>query len=117
MAIGRQKVLGPIDLLVNNTGFAGRSGPVRETDVDTWWRVMEVNLWGTVLCVQAVLAGMTSRRKGRIINTSSGVSLGPWRHVSAYPVSKAAINRFTENLALETADNNIALFVLDPVML
>lgn len=111
-----EEELGPVDLLVNNAGFAGRPGPVRETDAETWWRVMAVNVQGPFLCAQAVLAGMTSRRRGRIINVSSGISLGPWRYASAYAVSKAALNRFSENLALETADDNIAVFAIDPGM-
>ena len=111
-----EEELGPVDILVNNAGYGGRPGPVRETDAEAWWQVMAVNLQGPFLCAQAVLAGMTSRRRGRIINVSSGTSLGPWINVSAYAVSKAALNRFTENLALETADDRIAVFALDPGM-
>ncbi len=106
--------LGQVDLLVNNAGIVGQSGPIRETDSEIWWRVMNVNLRGPFLCSQAVLPGMTTRRRGCIINVSSGVSHGPWRHSSAYAISKAALNRFTENLALETADDNIAVFALAP---
>lgn len=111
-----EEELGPVDLLVCSAGFGGRPGPVRETDPEAWWQVMAVNLQGPFLCAQAVLPTMRSRGRGRIINVSSGTSLDPWINVSAYAVSKAALNRFTENLALETADDNIAVFAIDPGM-
>jgi len=60
-------------------------------------------LRGPFLCAQAVLPGMTTRRRGRIINVSSGAGNGLWPYVSAYAISKAALNRFSEILALETA--------------
>jgi len=109
-----EEELGPVDLLVNNAGMAGRSGPIRETDAETWWRVLDVNLRGPFLCAQAVLPSMTARCRGRIVNVSSGASLIAWPHVSAYAISKAALNRFSEILALETADDNIAVFALVP---
>jgi hypothetical protein len=57
---------------------------------------------------------MTTRRQGRIVSISSGASLGPWPNVSAYAISKAAPNRFSETLALEVADDNITVFSLNP---
>lgn len=109
-----EEKLGPVDLLVNNAGTAGQSGPIRATDAEIWWRVLDVNLRGPFLCAQAVLPGMTTRRRGRIVNISSGASLGPWPHVSAYAISKAALNRFSETLALEVAADNITVFALAP---
>jgi NAD(P)-dependent dehydrogenase (short-subunit alcohol dehydrogenase family) len=109
-----EQQLGSVDLLVNNAGIGGRSGPIRATDAETWWRVLDVNLRGAFLCAQAVLPSMTTRRRGRIVSVSSGASLGPWPYVSAYAISKAALNRFSETLALEVADDSIAVFSLDP---
>ncbi|MDQ2998374.1 MAG: SDR family oxidoreductase, partial [Chloroflexota bacterium] len=86
-----EEQLGPVDLLVNNAGIGGRSGSIRATDAETWWRVLDVNVRGPFLCAQAVLPGMTTRRQGRIVNISSGASLGPWPYVSAYAISKAAL--------------------------
>jgi 3-oxoacyl-[acyl-carrier protein] reductase len=64
--------LGPIDVLVNNAGSTGPLKPLLETEVSDWWRAMEVNLLGPLLCTRLVLPGMVSRRRGRIINVSSG---------------------------------------------
>jgi NAD(P)-dependent dehydrogenase (short-subunit alcohol dehydrogenase family) len=51
-------ILGPIDLLVNNAGVVGPSTPLWETDPDEWWRALEINLRGPLLCARAVLPAM-----------------------------------------------------------
>jgi NAD(P)-dependent dehydrogenase (short-subunit alcohol dehydrogenase family) len=109
-----EEALGPVDLLVNNAALVGQAGPMHGAGAEAWWRVMEVNLRGPFLCSQAVLPGMMARRRGRIVNVSSGVSDMAWANVSAYAISKAALNRFSEILALESAAHNIAVFALDP---
>jgi NAD(P)-dependent dehydrogenase (short-subunit alcohol dehydrogenase family) len=106
--------LGPIDLLVNNAGIIGDYGPAWEADPALWWRVMEVNLLGPFLCVRAVVPGMIARRRGRIVNLSSGAGLNHFPHGSAYAVSKAAVTRFTENLSGEVQPYGIAVFNLSP---
>jgi short chain dehydrogenase len=67
--------LGPIDFLVNNAGSASTVGPIWEVDPDEWWREVEVNLRGPLLCARAVLPGMIARRRGRIVNMASGIAL------------------------------------------
>src|SRR5262249_35018118 len=67
--------LGPIDFLVNNAGSAGVIGPIWETDPDDWWRAVEINLRGPMLCARSVLPGMIARRRGRIVNMASAVGL------------------------------------------
>jgi NAD(P)-dependent dehydrogenase (short-subunit alcohol dehydrogenase family) len=57
---------------------------------------------------------MTSRRRGRIINLSSGSVLGPTPAFSAYPVSKTAVTRLTEHLALDTSEYGVSVFVITP---
>src|SRR6185369_12095862 len=94
-----ERELGPIDLLVNNAGHPGAIGPLWEVDPDQWWRAYEVNVRGLMLCSRAVLIGMIARRRGRIINLSSGTVLGPSHAFSAYPASKTAVTRLTEHMA------------------
>jgi NAD(P)-dependent dehydrogenase (short-subunit alcohol dehydrogenase family) len=93
---------GPVDVLVSNAAQAGPIGPVAATDPDQWWRTLEVNLRGPLYCARAVLPGMLSRRRGRIVNVSSGAGFAAWPMLSAYVVSKAALFRLSENLAAET---------------
>ena len=106
--------LGPLDLLVNNAGIGGPLGPLAEVDPDAWWRVQEVNVRGVLYCTRAALPGMLSRGRGRIINTSSGAANVPMPDMSAYVVSKTALQRFTECLALENQGRGIAVFALVP---
>jgi NAD(P)-dependent dehydrogenase (short-subunit alcohol dehydrogenase family) len=52
--------LGPVDLLVNNAAVIWPLGPVWEVDPQEWWRLLEINLYGTFLCSNAILSGMTN---------------------------------------------------------
>jgi NAD(P)-dependent dehydrogenase (short-subunit alcohol dehydrogenase family) len=113
--VGRVEAeLGPVDLLVNNAGLLGAIGPLWEVDPDEWWRVWEVNVKGVMLCSRAVLRRMVPRRRGRIINLSSGTVLGPSRSFSAYPASKTAVTRLTEHLAADAREHGIGVFAITP---
>jgi NAD(P)-dependent dehydrogenase (short-subunit alcohol dehydrogenase family) len=105
---------GPVDLLVSNAAQAGPIGPVTATDPDQWWRTLEVNLRGPLYCARAVLPGMLTRRRGRIVNVSSGAGFAAWPMLSAYVVSKAALFRLSENLAAETRGHGVMVFAIDP---
>lgn len=106
--------LGPIDLLVNNAGMLRALGVVAEIDADAWWREVEINLRGPFLFVHSVLPGMIVRRRGRIINIASGAGLQAIETGSAYSVSKAALIRLSENIALESSSYGIATFAIHP---
>ncbi len=117
-AFGRvEERLGPVDLLVNNAGVAGPLGPFWELDEDEWWAAMEVNLRGAVRCLAAVLPGMVARRSGRVVNVGSNAGIHRWPNLSAYSVSKSALIKLTENLAIEAKKHRVRLFAIDPGML
>jgi len=109
--------LAPVDLLVNNAGIVGPVGPTWEIEPDRWWRTMEVNLRGTLLCTQLVLPEMVHRRRGRIVNISSHAGVFRWPLVSAYSVSKAPVAKLTENLARETHRHGVSVFSVHPGLL
>lgn len=109
-----ERDLGPVDLLVNNAGRLGAIGPLWEVDPDEWWSACEVNLRGVMLSARAVLRGMVARRRGRIINLSSGSVLEPIANWSAYPVSKTAVTRLTEHLAADCREYGLAIFAIRP---
>jgi NAD(P)-dependent dehydrogenase (short-subunit alcohol dehydrogenase family) len=110
-----ERQLGPADLLVNNAGINQPSfGPIWESDPESWWRCIDVNLRGPYLCSRAVLPGMVARGRGRIITTASGAGLGPFPYAAAYAIGKCAAVRFSENLAAETREQGISVFVIDP---
>jgi len=109
-----EQSLGPVDVLVNNAGTVRPFAPLWETDAGEWWRGMEINMLGPLLCSRFVLPGMISRRKGRIINVASGAGAMAMANFSSYVCSKTALVRFTECLALETKSYGIAVFVIAP---
>jgi NAD(P)-dependent dehydrogenase (short-subunit alcohol dehydrogenase family) len=105
---------GQVDLLVNNAAIAGDEAPIWEVDAAEWWHVLEVNLQGPFLCARAVLPGMIERKRGRIINVSSGIGTAPSASYSGYSVSKAALFRLTDCLAEMTSAHGIRVFAISP---
>jgi NAD(P)-dependent dehydrogenase (short-subunit alcohol dehydrogenase family) len=91
---------GPIDALVNNAGV-GLLNALEGVSMDKVREVFETNTLGTIAMTQAVLPQMRERRSGVIVNVTSSVTLRPLRLLSVYTASKAAVNAFTESLALE----------------
>lgn len=93
---------GPIDALVNNAGI-GMLFPLEGTSMEAARSLFETNALGTIAMTQAVLPGMRERGAGVIVNVTSAVTLTPLPLLSVYTASKAAVNAFTESLALELA--------------
>ncbi len=91
---------GPIDVLVNNAGI-GTAFPFEVGEMKTVREVFETNTFGTMAMTQAVLPQFRERRAGVIVNVTSSVTLKSLPLVAAYTASKAAVNAFTECLALE----------------
>jgi NAD(P)-dependent dehydrogenase (short-subunit alcohol dehydrogenase family) len=119
VAIGRavadiERGLGPIDLLVNNAGIIGPLGPFVDSSVADWWRTLEIDLLGQVICAHAVLPGMIARRRGRIVNLCSGGGATMFPYFSAYVTAKTALIRFSECLAHEVKERGIAVFAMGP---
>lgn len=107
-----ERSFGPVTLLVNNAAIPGPIGPFWETDAEQWWRTLDVNLRGAMLCSRGVLHGMISRGEGRIINIAS--SALPIAYFSSYATSKAALVRFTETLAGEVRPYGVSVFAVGP---
>ena len=106
--------LGPVDLLVNNAGVPGPYGPMWETDPDEWGWCMDVNLRGPYLCVRAVMPAMVTRQRGKIITVASGSGTESQPYSGAYTISKTAVIRFSEILAVEAKEHNISSFSIHP---
>jgi len=106
--------LGPIDLLVNGAGVSAPFGPAWETDAKDWWRNIEVNLKGPMLCCHAVAKVMIPRRCGRIINIASAAGALGIPYMSAYVTAKTALIRYTEVLAAELRQHGVWVFAMTP---
>jgi NAD(P)-dependent dehydrogenase (short-subunit alcohol dehydrogenase family) len=104
---------GPIDVLVNNAGV-GLISAFESTSMDRVREIFETNTFGTMALVHAVLPQFRERKSGVIVNVSSTVTLRPLLLLSVYTASKAAINAFTESLALELERFNIRVRIVLP---
>jgi NAD(P)-dependent dehydrogenase (short-subunit alcohol dehydrogenase family) len=91
---------GPIDALVNNAGV-GLLAPLEGIALDSVRELFEANTFGTMAMTQAVLPQFRQRGAGVVVNVTSSVTLKPLPLLSVYTASKAAVNAFTESLALE----------------
>lgn len=103
-----------IDLLVNNAGNMGPLGKTWEVEPTQWWNTLETHLLGSFLCASAALKVMARNRRGRIINIVSHAGVYRWPAASAYSVAKAAMIKFTENVAVEAKSTQVKLFSLHP---
>jgi NAD(P)-dependent dehydrogenase (short-subunit alcohol dehydrogenase family) len=107
------RVLGTVDVLVNNAGIA-LSNPVKRLPLDEWERIMAINATGTFLSTRAFLQGMIDRGWGRVINVASVAGLRGGRYIAAYSASKHAQVGFTRALAAEVADAGITVNAICP---
>lgn len=103
-----------LDVLVNNAGVQPPIGPFSETGAAAWKKNIEINLFGAIHCTREVLPEMLQRRKGKIINISGGGSTSARPNFTAYAVSKTALVRFTETLAIELKGLNIDVNAISP---
>ena len=106
--------LGPVDILVNNAGVAGPMAADWEVDPEEWWWTQEVNVLGPFLYSHAVLPDMVTRRRGRIVNISSGAATFQGSYYSAYCTSKAALSHWTNCLAGATTSHGVAVLAYHP---
>lgn len=106
--------LGPVSLLVNNAATGGPFGPFWESNPEEWWRTQEINMRGPMLLCRELLNGMIARQSGRIVNVVSGAGCQAYADMSSYVVSKTALIRFSEQLALELKPHGISVFPIRP---
>ena len=104
---------GPIDVLINNAGIEV-TGFVTELDTAEFENVLKVNVVGPFLLCKHVVPGMIERRSGNIINISSRAAIWDQENTPIYGASKAALDRFTRNLAVDLKPYNIAVNGLGP---
>jgi NAD(P)-dependent dehydrogenase (short-subunit alcohol dehydrogenase family) len=104
---------GPLDVLVNNAGI-GVLNALEGTSMDIAREVFETNTLGTIAMTQAVLPQFRERKAGVVVNVTSSVTLRPLHLLSVYTASKAAINAFTESVALELEPFNVRVRLVLP---
>lgn len=110
---GAVEASGPIDVLVNNAGF-GAPSPVELTGPETVEALFLTNTVGTLSMVQAFVPQMRKRRAGVVINVTSTVTVKTLPIVGVYRASKAAVNAFTESLAVELEPFGVRVHIVLP---
>jgi NAD(P)-dependent dehydrogenase (short-subunit alcohol dehydrogenase family) len=107
---------GKIDILVNNAALFAQIKPTRcvDLDVETWDKVMGVNVRGSFLMAKHVAPHMMARRYGKIINIGSGSVSRGLPEMVHYVSSKGAILAFTRALCRELGDYGICVNTLAP---
>lgn len=103
----------PVELLVNNAGvFDG--GPLEDLSLETWNRVVAVNLTGPFLCTREAFRVMKPRRSGRIINVGSISAQVPRMHAAPYAATKHGLVGLTKAAALEGRAFGISVGCVHP---
>ena len=104
---------GRIDVLVNNAGY-GSLGPVEEVTESEMFRQFDVNVYGCVRMIQAVLPAMRAQRSGHILNITSIAGLNGFPGVGIYNGSKFALEGIGEALAAEVSHLGIHVTNIEP---
>ncbi|BEO66919.1 short-chain dehydrogenase/reductase [Serratia marcescens] len=108
-----ESAVGPIDVLVNNAGY-GHEGILEESPLAELRRQFDVNVFGAVAMIKAVLPGMRQRRRGHIINITSMGSFITLPGISYYCGSKFALEGISEALSQELTPFNIRVTAVAP---
>ncbi len=113
---------GPVDVLVNNAALT-YFVPVKDYAPNRWMRSWAVNFHAPFILSQLVLADMIPRGSGSIVNISSGAAIGPGRGPypqpegiggTCYGSQKAALERFTQGLAMEVYQHGVSVSCVSP---
>jgi NAD(P)-dependent dehydrogenase (short-subunit alcohol dehydrogenase family) len=105
--------IGAIDVAVNNAGY-GHEGTVEESPLEDLRRQFEVNFFGAVAVIQAVLPYMRQRRAGHIVNITSMGGLMTLPGLAYYHASKFALEGLSESLGKEVKGFGIAVTAVEP---
>ncbi|MGC6440555.1 MAG: SDR family NAD(P)-dependent oxidoreductase [Candidatus Puniceispirillaceae bacterium] len=107
-----EQTFGQVNILVNNAGVYLDQGRFEDSDPEQWWTTIEINIKGPYLITRHLVSAMPEGSK--ILNLSSGKGFSAGQNSSAYHISKAGLNMFTEALANELWERKIDVNTLVP---
>ena len=109
-----QALLGRIDILINSAGITGATVPLWEFPVESWLKVVDINLNGTFYSCREVIPYMLENGYGRIVNVASVAGKEGNPNASAYSASKAGVIGLTKSLGKELATKGVIVNALTP---
>ncbi len=108
-----EKARGPLDIVVANAGMSD-AGPAHRTSLATWQRTLDVNMTGSFLTVKPALAGMASRKSGRIVFVASTAGLKGYAYVAPYVAAKHGVVGLMRALAIELVRTGVTVNAVCP---
>lgn len=108
------KFLGGLDILINNAGIAGPTGPVETLSLEDWRRTLDINITGQFLCARKAVPLLRKAGGGSIINLSSAAGRFGFPRRTPYSASKWAVVGFTKSLAMELGPDKIRVNAILP---
>ena len=105
---------GGVDIVVNNAGVGGTSGPIDEVPLEDWDWVLDVNLKGVMRGVRAFTPLFKQQNSGYFVNIASAAGLFSPAHMGAYNAAKAGVISLSESLSYELAPFGIGTTVVCP---
>jgi 3-oxoacyl-[acyl-carrier protein] reductase len=103
-----------VDILVNSAGITGATQPVIGYPIDSWLKVMDVNVNGLFYCCRFIAPMMVEAGYGRIVNISSVAGKEGNPNASSYSTAKAAVLGFTKSLGKELATKGVIVNAVTP---
>ncbi len=102
----------PVDILYNNAAIQNAWQEIWQINRETWLNTFQINFFAVVALCNAFAPHMKQRGYGRIINLTSGIRDIP--QLAPYSVSKAAVDKYSQDLAAELKGSNVLVNFLDP---
>ncbi|HYG85170.1 MAG TPA: SDR family NAD(P)-dependent oxidoreductase [Azospirillum sp.] len=105
---------GRLDILVGNAGTLETLGPIAQFDPKLWQRIIDTNVTANYRLIRSLDRLLRASDAGRAIFVTSGAAKAPYPYWGPYAVSKAALEMMVKTYAMEIAQSNLRVNLLDP---